>query len=288
MPPAAIEAIEAVIAVEGDPRWSTWEDQLSKQAWLCGYFETRKAAAAAWLRLAAALDAGWVPGAPTPRRLRDAEWRDSYKLHFRPGHIGRLHWAPVWERQTYLAPPGDVVVWLDPGMAFGTGNHETTHLALERLVEFAGRCDPAAGGRAVLDAGCGSGILSIAAVRLGLGPVIGFDNDPAAVAVSTENAALNGLAEGIEFAAADLQAGLSGRQADLVVANIQSDVLIAHAARFAAAVSPGGWLALGGILAAELDEVRTAFGVATRGWTIESRQRGEWADLLVVRPGVPD
>lgn len=288
VPPATLEAIEAAVAALTEPRWSTWDDRQSDRAWLIGFFGTRASAIAAWKRLAGAVDAGFAAGGPALRRLADAEWRDSYKLHFRAGHIGRLHWAPVWEQETYQVPSGDVVVWLDPGMAFGTGNHETTRLALERLVTFAdlNRATPAGevGRQMVVDAGCGSGILSIAAARLGVGPVTGFDNDPAAVAVSAMNAALNGLTTRTEFLAADLAAGLSGQQADLLLANIQSDVLARHADLLTAAVAPGGWLALGGILEAELAQFCADFAGAAPGWATESRLLGEWADLLLIRP----
>lgn len=288
VPRTALEAIEAAVAILAEPRWSTWDDRQSDRAWLTGFFGIRSAAMVAWECLAGTVDAGFAKGGPTLRRLADAEWRDRYKLHFKPGHIGRLHWAPVWEQETYYVPPGDVVVWLDPGMALGTGNHETTLLALERLVAFAG-AHPATPGsaevrRVVVDAGCGSGILSIAAVRLGLGPVTGFDNDPAAVAVSAMNAALNGLTTLTEFQTADLSSGLSRRQADLLLANIQSDVLARHANLLVAAVVPGGWLALGGILDAELTQFREEFVAAAPGWMTDSRRLGEWADLLLVRP----
>lgn len=133
----------------------------------------------------------------------------------------------------------------------------------------------------VIDAGCGSGILAISAARLGLGPVVGFDNDPDAVRVSRKNAACNGVSAQIEFLISDLRSGLSGRRADLILANIQADVLMRHARELVGAIAPGGWLVLSGILATELAQVRTALASAARGWVTDSRAMGEWADLCL-------
>src|SRR5690606_39178015 len=127
--------------------------------------------------------------------------------------------------------------WLDPGMAFGTGNHETTRLCCERLALYAARCGNA--GR-VIDAGCGSGILALSAAKLGFGGVAGFDNDAEAIRVSRENAELNGLAGKVDFYVGDLITGLAGRQAELVLANIQSDVLIRFVEELCRTVAPGG------------------------------------------------
>lgn len=178
-------------------------------------------------------------------------------------------------------PGSDRVIWLDPGMAFGTGNYETTRLCCERLVAFA---EARGTGARVIDAGCESGILALSAARLGFADVRGFDNDPEAVAVSVENAALNGLAGKVVFTVDDLDLGLEGRQAELVIANIQADVLIRFAARLACAVAPGGTLVLSGILAIEIESVKDAFASAVPDWTQESRTPGEWSDLCLGSP----
>jgi ribosomal protein L11 methyltransferase len=135
-----------------------------------------------------------------------------------------------------------------------------------------------------IDAGCGSGILAISAVKLGFRPVSGFDNDPEAVAVSRDNAQLNGTASEVDFFVGDLITGLQGRQADLVMANILANVLCQFASELVAAVAPGGWLVLSGILATEIDVVRETFARSAPGWAIESRTLGEWSDLRLIRP----
>ena len=175
-------------------------------------------------------------------------------------------------------------VWLDPGMAFGTGNHETTRLCLERLtgiasgLEAAGRVPSSV---SVIDAGCGSGILAISAAALGFDPILAFDLDPEAVRVSRENAVINGLEDRLELLVGDLESGLEDRRAEVVLANIQSDILMRFSPQLIQAVRPGGMLVLSGILDSELEEVRTAFRSALPQATIESSTLGEWADLLV-------
>jgi ribosomal protein L11 methyltransferase len=279
IPPSAVAAVEEVLLELGEPGWSLREDAVAGRAWIIGIFPDDPTARIRWSELSPLLPAA-AAGPPAWRRIEEREWRESYRAHFRSWTFGRLHWVPVWEREGFRAPPGDAVLWLDPGMAFGTGNHETTRLCVERLASLAQ-------GRSVIDAGCGSGILALSAALLGAGPVLGFDLDPEAVRVSRENAALNGLSDRVEFAEADLRTGLEGRTAGLVLANIQADVLVGNARDLLGAVAPEGALILSGILAREGAEVRAAFAAAAPDWPAESRLLGEWCDLLLTRPGLP-
>jgi ribosomal protein L11 methyltransferase len=288
--PAAADAANDVLLEHGLENWNVFEDVIVKRAWVAGICEGEAEAHAQWSRLAPLLRAAGIvsSGEPVMRALGDADWRDSYKAHFKPWQFGRLHWVPVWQRGTYVLPPGDAVLWLDPGLAFGTGNHETTRLCVERLVALA-EAQPASSKSAapqarVIDAGCGSGILALSAVLLGFRDVVGFDNDPEAVRVSEENAALNGLAGRVQFFVGDLVSGLSGREAEIVLANIQADVLMRFARELVAAVAPGGALILSGILAAENAAVRAAFEAVTPGWSINARTMGEWSDVVLTRP----
>ena len=111
----------------------------------------------------------------------------------------------------------------------------------------------------------------------------GFDNDAEAILVSEKNAALNGLAGKVEFYTGDLVTGLVGRQAELILANIQADVLRAYARQLCSAVAPSGQLVLSGILSQELAQVREEFAVLVPSWRIETRILGEWADLSLTR-----
>ncbi len=279
IPAATADAIEEVLLEQGQDGWSLREDALARRAWLLGIFASEAEARAQWSALAQRLPPG-ACGPPAVRELPESDWRDSYREHFKAWQFGRLHWVPVWERPRFQLPPGDAVLWLDPGLAFGTGNHETTRLCVERLVGLAERKPRFS----VVDAGCGSGILALSAVLLGAGDVAAFDNDPEAVRVSMENAELNTLEDRVPFFVADLGAGLAGRQADVVLANIQADVLMAHAAALVAAVAPGGALVLSGILATEGAAVRRHFESAAPRWASDARTMGEWSDLALVRP----
>jgi ribosomal protein L11 methyltransferase len=170
-------------------------------------------------------------------------------------------------------------VVLDPGMAFGTGSHATTALCLAALSDLLGDRP----GAAVLDVGTGSGLLAIAARKLGAGRVAANDNDPVAVEVARENAARNGVA--LELTSAPVGA-IAGRF-DVVVANILANVLVALAPELAAKVAPGGVLLLSGILGSQEEEVRRA-AVAAGLSPVPGgdRREGEWS-LLALERGAP-
>lgn len=277
----AVPAIEDLLAEQEEQRLMVLEDKPSGRAWLTGYFEARDVAQEAWRGFASLLDREWLATEPTISELADKDWKESYKEHFKAWKFGRLHWVPIWEREAFRLPEGEEVLWLDPGMAFGTGNHETTRLVVERLVKLT--AENGGGGR-VIDAGCGSGILALSAVKLGYARVAAFDNDPLAVEVSRENAELNGLAGRVDFFVGDLVTGLAGRQAELVMANIQADVLMRFASQLLESVAPGGVLVLSGILAAELVQVQETFALLAPGWRLDARSLGEWSDLALSRP----
>lgn len=277
----AVPMVEELLAEQEEQCLMVVEDKPSGRAWLTGYYGSRDKALAAWKVVAPSLEPECLMTEPTVSELADKDWKESYKEHFKAWKFGRLHWVPVWEREAFRLPVGDEVLWLDPGMAFGTGNHETTRLVVERLVQVTATKGPE--GR-VIDAGCGSGILALSAVKLGYTRVLAFDNDPLAVDVSKENADLNGLAGAVDFYVGDLLTGLAGRQAELVLANIQADVLIRFARELLTAVAPAGTLVLSGILAIELAQVREAFSAMAPGWAIDSRVMGEWSDLVLSRP----
>jgi ribosomal protein L11 methyltransferase len=282
IPSEAADAVEEILLEGNAGNWSVLEDAIAKRAWVVGIFPDEAGARAAWAELRGKISAG----EPELRVLADADWRDSYKAHFKAWQFGRLHWVPVWEREKFQLPAGDAVLWLDPGLAFGTGNHETTRLCVERLVEFDARFEAKGGQRKtvrVIDAGCGSGILALSAALLGFGDVTGFDNDSEAVRVSGENAALNEMVGRVKFFAGDLVGGLKGRTADILLANIQADVLMRFARELTGAVAPGGELVLSGILASELDQVRAAFAAVAPGWREETRVMGEWSCLALAR-----
>ena len=203
--------------------------------------------------------------------IPDEDWKLSYRRHFTTEHIGeRLVVRPPWEPM----PDGGVVVTLDPGLAFGTGKHETTRACLEYIDSLSGE-----GGR-FLDMGCGSGILSIAAARLGFSPVSGFDVDQEAVQASAENAEANGVE--VEFFKYGLGAKVKRElpKADLVAANILGPLLIRFADEIVPAV--GKRLIISGILTELYEDVLSAY--VSRGLKEVSRRTiGEWTTGLLVR-----
>ena len=277
---AAADDIDTTLLELGVEGWSLLEDAIAKRVWIVGIFASEAEAIARWAELKSLL-AVVPPVEPGVRPLGDQDWKESYKAHFHAWQFGRLHWVPVWERATFVLPAGDAVLWLDPGLAFGTGNHETTRLCVERLVARAAQKGAA---EQVIDAGCGSGILALSAALLGYREIAGFDNDAEAVRISEENAALNVLAGRVQFFTGDLVTGLAGRSAEVVLANIQADVLQRFVGELISAVAPGGVLILSGILAIERDTVRATFTAAAPSWKIESRVMGEWCDVVMNRP----
>lgn len=210
------------------------------------------------------------------RTVEDEDWADAWKAYYRPLRLGRrLHIVPLWED-----PPlrqDDVVIRLNPGMAFGTGTHPTTALCLALLEEaMDGAVEPI--GR-VIDWGTGSGILAIAAAKLGASDVLAIDVDPVAVTAAADNARANGALapEGpVRVVRAD---AVPPGEADLVLANIMADVIIRGAAAAAGGLRVGGRLIASGIVAARRSDVLAALercGFAVR----RERRDGEWIALL--------
>jgi ribosomal protein L11 methyltransferase len=188
--------------------------------------------------------------------LEDRAWERAWLERFRPMRFGRRLWVCPHGQD-----PGDdqandaVIVRLDPGLAFGTGTHPTTALCLQWLDRAATDRPDLAGAR-VIDFGCGSGILAIAAAKLGAAEVIAVDHDPQAVLATCDNAERNGVAERIRALHSN---AFEPEPADLVLANILSNVLVERAAQLTALVANPGQLVLSGILAEQADGVASAF-----------------------------
>lgn len=293
IPVERVDAIDGLLLEHGAAAWSVHHDLIARRAAMVGIFSSEADAVAGWKTIEPLLaEAGIAGGAgPALKSLGPEDWRDSYKEHFKAWSFEGLHWVPVWQRDTFVGAPGEPVLWLDPGLAFGTGNHETTRLCCERLVAIASEARisqgaplPEGSPARVIDAGCGSGILALSAALLGFRDVVGFDNDPDAVRVSEENAAINQLSQRVTFFVAGLDDGLKGREADVLLANIQADVLARFARELVGAVAPGGWLVLSGILANENSATRLAFEELCPDWVINARVMGEWSDIVLRRP----
>jgi len=228
---------------------------------------------------AGVLAAAGVAAVVGARRIAERDWAEAWKRHFHVERYGRIVVVPSW--RAHDDAPGDVVVTLDPGMAFGTGQHETTRMCLEAL-ERAVRP-----GMALLDIGCGSGILSLAAAKLGAGDVLALDLDADCVRVTRDNARANGIdavvcaAEGSLGDAWPLATPPDGRF-DLVMANIIARVIIELAPSLAAALRPRGRLIASGVIAERERETLDALTAA--GLHVEQvRAMGEWRCIEALR-----
>ncbi|MDO8611938.1 MAG: 50S ribosomal protein L11 methyltransferase [Dehalococcoidia bacterium] len=215
------------------------------------------------------------------RRLREEDdWRDSWKRYFRPQRIGkRLLVKPSWA--TYEVAAGDTVIEIDPGMAFGTGQHPTTAMCLRALEESASGGRP---GDAVLDLGAGSGILAIAAARLGAKRVLALDIDPQAVKAARENAAANGVADVVEVREGTLPEGAPTERFDLAIANISGLTIERLAPAFAESLREGGTLIVSGFLEDAVDGLSRALEAA--GFRMERVDaEGVWRAITAARTG---
>jgi len=222
-------------------------------------------------------------GELTTRLVHEADWAEAWKAHFPVLRVGRrIVIKPTWRR--HRAGPDDVVLALDPGMAFGTGLHPTTRLCLAALETLADGGDPGGiggiRGARVLDVGCGSGILAIAAARLGAASVLGVDTDPIAIEATRANAEQNGLADRIAARHGSLPSG--DGPFDVVLANLIASVLIDLAEPLRDELRPGGVLLASGIFVDREAEVRAAFEAAGLAVTTRTTE-GEWVELEAAR-----
>ena len=205
------------------------------------------------------------------RSVDDREWAGSWKKFFKPFRAtDHLVVKPTWE--PFEPSPEDVVIEIDPGMAFGSGTHETTGMCLSLLEELI------KGGEDVIDVGTGSGILAIGAALFGAGSVLAVDIDPDAVRVASENAQHNHVAGIVTVQHGNLLEKTDA-VCDICVANIISDVVISFAAPLVPHIRPGGLFISSGIVSSRADEVENA--LVSAGYTIiEKKTRGEWVAFL--------
>lgn len=228
----------------------------------------------------AALAALALPGASarvSVAPLPDAPWADAWRAHFRPVPVGRsLLVCPPWEAPDPSLAAGRLVVLIEPGRAFGTGGHGSTRSCLELLERALAHAKVSH----ALDVGCGSGILAIAAARLGVPRVDAIDLDPDAVAATEENARRNAIADRVRASVASVDAWVG--PAPLVLANLLAAAHVTLAPTLAGLVASGGSLIAGGLLAHEVPAVTGTFA-AVGCWLVEVTELDGWVALLLRR-----
>jgi Ribosomal protein L11 methylase len=293
--PRVDEILDAACLMDSPP--GAWEDVETGDAWIEAFGADERELLAAATELEAIAAAAGIDTVALIAPLAKEDWTESWKKFFHVLHATkRVVIRPAWEE--YAAAPGEIVIDIEPGMSFGTGLHATTRACIgfiERLALEAG-ADGNGGGNAgnagngdkqsratcaalrLVDMGCGSGILAIAARKLGFAQVSGFDHDPLSIKISKENADANGL-PGIPFSECDILCPPLP-EADIFVANILAPVL-EQAAPFVRAAIPAqtGRLVLSGILETQYDSVKTIY--ESLGFReIETAVEGEWKSGL--------
>lgn len=259
--PSAEEAVLEAMSARFDAPASSWHD---RDAGLCEvsvyledptrWSEKLRRELQAWVKGLADLGLDPGPAKVRARTLKPENWAESWKRHFKPLLIGdRLLVRPSWSRKRPRGKQVELV--LDPGLSFGTGHHATTHYCLHEVVRLA----PESGRKSsLIDVGCGSGILAIAAAKLGFAPVRAFDFDPDAVRVAKENVVLNEVSDRITPVKGDVLdlPDQPARSYDVVLANLMHDLLMDCMPKLAAQVKPGGHLVVAGILSVYFPAVR--------------------------------
>lgn len=210
-------------------------------------------------------------GKLTVNRVEDTDWANEWKKYYKPLAVGQhLHIVPSWE--DYTPNKEDIVITMDPGMAFGSGTHETTWLCMEKLEEYVKEGD------ILLDIGCGSGILSVTGALLGAKKVIGTDIDPVAMKASKENACRNGVEKYCDFRLGNLM-DVVDEKADIIVSNIVAEIIVTFLDDVAYSLRSGGIFISSGIIPEKMKPVTE--GLKERGFQIlEVSQKGEWVCVV--------
>jgi ribosomal protein L11 methyltransferase len=225
------------------------------------------------IRIAVDLISRLCPLPPLDERvIEEGEWMESWKSHFSVLHMGRIVICPSW--MEYEAKPGEVVIGMDPGMAFGTGHHPTTHMCLTELEKLV------TPGMRVLDVGTGSGILTVAAAKLGASHVLALDNDPLAIKAARANVKANGLQRVVKVQRRALSPDDRAENGfDLVVANLYTKVILNLGPTLMAQLVPRGTLIVSGIMADRAPEVKEH--LEAEGFALlRMAQEGDWAVLV--------
>lgn len=283
-----MDELEALFCEELQQNWLLFQKDSKSAPWLKGYFDSESEAIDALKALQQELE-GLSSESFQIQPVQEQDWKMAYRHHLKHWQYGRLNWVPEWERESFSKKEGHAYLYLDSGMAFGTGSHETTRLCVEALYDYLEKLGEAASRQRIIDAGCGSGILAMSAAVLGLTEIYAFDRDSEAVKVTVQNLKDNDLSEVIEVVEAGLERGFDNRQGDVILANIQADVLMIYSDRIVDAWNPEGILILSGILAPEREAVITEFKHRIESshpgvdFNYRWDQKGDWVSVIFER-----
>lgn len=277
------DRLDAQMGDEGPSKWDIIDpamiEAMDEDVLVVGYLPADERTAERLMTLSSMLtgltsdvigfDAGTL--AVSTNTVHDEDWAETWKSYYKPFRVGeRLVVKPVWE--DFDAKQDDIILEIDPGAAFGNGTHETTAMCLALLET------ELHAGDSVLDIGTGSGILALAAARLGASHVLAVDLDPVAARVAGENVERNGLSGVIDVQVGDLLAGIDIR-ADVVIANIIADVIILLSGAAAQHMKPGGTFLCSGIIRDREADVLSALSGA--GFAVRHIERkGEWVAIV--------
>lgn len=262
--------------------WNLYEDKKSGAWTIRGFFQDEESRSAG----VAELTNYFEPFASVLLdEVVDQDWQNAYKEFLDPWSFERLHWVPIWQKEEYLVPADHVALYYDADMAFGTGSHETTRLCGEGLYQYIQQAKANLADKKILDAGCGSGILAISALLLGASNLHAFDIDPETMRVCEENLVRNNRAsEDVNFFVGDLESGLPADQSvDLLLANIQTHILVPYLERFLLSLSSEGTIVFSGILAEEEDAFTSALMATCHELCLneacQTKVMGEWISV---------
>ena len=247
--------IEDVLYEYAPHNWLISSDLLQNKCELVGFFQNNEEAISSFREI---FDVNFNLRSDilSIADVQNEDWKNSYKKHFQPWSIGNFHWVPCWERNRYKVTNKNKRLLLDPGMAFGTGNHETTKLCLHTIIKHQQK--KLIGAKSLLDIGCGSGIIALTASLIGFKKVEGIDNDYDAIKVSMQNAKLNRIND-VNFRMESLGDLSSSKKFAYIVANIQSDILQKYSSELLNIIDINGTLILSGILSSEKEIVMNHF-----------------------------
>lgn len=283
--PYLVNSIEEHLCELENSSWMIQQRSDNEAYVLCGYFDDVEGAKANWNALKGKFKS--LSSNPSLESVKEEDWKSNYKQYLAPWSYETLHWVPLWKKDEYKLPNGHVVLWIDAGMAFGTGTHETTQLCAQALLDYKKEKQNKLDGLQVVDAGCGSGILGLSASLLGFQDVYSFDFDRDAIYVSKENEVLNDLNGKVKFEVKGIGEALQNKKADLLMANITADVLCNYSDQVVKAIKYNGWLVLSGILNSEVKQVKDHFVTKiSKEWTeyiLKEFFKGEWSSLIFIR-----